>query len=103
MFSNAENTVNGLPKIDKLVQKIKIDMPLRKNEFTKRKVSLFNILDDEIIMDKIYNIAKTLFIDASNNYITDTGKTRNSLLKNRTFDKDYLLPLLERSNLFIGE
>lgn len=72
--------------------KIDINVPARKNEFTKRKKWLFEKLDDDEFLNNIYNEAKEIFFEAAQKYSATTDKEKISLFKNRSFDKDYLVP-----------
>lgn len=76
---------------------IEINIPSRKNEFTKRKKWLLRQLDDENYIDQIYNESKDIFFRAANEYTAITGKEKISLFKNRSFDKDYLIPEIKKN------
>lgn len=80
----------------KLIGNIVIETPARKNEFTKRKKWLLEKLEDDAAIDSYYKISKQIFTDAATEYTKNTGKSMNSLFKNRNFDKDYLRPAIDK-------
>lgn len=83
-------------EVQKLTSNLIINTPTRNNPFSKRKVQLFEELDNETFLDAIYQEAKTIFFEAAQSYQTITGKEQISLFKNRTFDKDYLRPIIDK-------
>lgn len=95
LFSNAEFLEEDTTITKKLTGNIIIDTPARKNEFTKRKKWLFEKLDDEDLMERNYALSKNILFEAAKNYVEDTKKTKTSLFKNRGFDKDYLIPIID--------
>lgn len=104
LFSLAEFKEGEATVIKNLTGNIVIETPARKNEFTKRKKWLFEKLHDENFLADYYQTAKIIFSNAAEKYTASTGKTMNSLFKNRSFDKEYLRPaienyLKEKSNL----
>lgn len=54
--------------IEKLTGILNIEAPARKNEFSKRKASLFNLLNDDDYLSLLYNDAKVIFDKASDKY-----------------------------------
>ena len=90
IFSDAEYSEGGELKSSKLIKNIVIETPARKNEFTKRKKWLFEVLENDESIDKYYQTAKTIFFEAAEEYSKATGKSKSSLFKNRSFDKEYL-------------
>ncbi|GAB3819879.1 hypothetical protein GCM10028895_18920 [Pontibacter rugosus] len=52
-------------------------------------------LDDDNYLGDIYVEAKEIFMTAAENYLSVTGKEKVSLFKNRSFDKDYLIPVIQ--------
>ena len=94
-FSDAEFTRNGTSILKPCYARISIDAPARKNQFTKRKTSIFKNLGNEELFSDYYEKAKTILWEASNKYVNDTKKTRISLFKNRGFDRDYIKPTIE--------
>lgn len=95
LFSDAEFEENGEIKQSKLTKNIVIETPARKNEFTKRKKWLFEKLKDDFFLDSYYLYAKDIFFKAADDYAKATNKSRNSLFKNRGFDKDFLRPQID--------
>lgn len=96
LFSNAEFKVNLEIKTAKLITNFLIETPARKNEFTKRKEWLFENLINDIVLESYYTIAKDVFFNAADEYARITNKSKNSLFKFRSFDKDYLRPQLDK-------
>lgn len=90
LFSKAEFLESGEVKTSTLTKNIVIETPARKNEFTKRKKWLFEVLENETLIEECYNTAKIIFFEAADCYSRTTGKSKTSLFKNRGFDKDYL-------------
>ena len=90
-FKEGDNTISK-----KLTGHISIDSPPRKNEFTKRKESLFAILENDKLMEDYYAKAKELLFNSAYTYAKNTSKSVNSLFKNRNFDKDYLRPEIDK-------
>lgn len=78
-------------KNSEYTSRIDINVPARKNEFTKRKKWLFQKLENDTFLNKIYIEAKDIFFEAANKYSNITSKEKVSLFKNRGFDKDYLI------------
>lgn len=95
LFSDAEIKEHG--KIIKHVytKPILISTPARKNEFSKRKEWLLEKKDDDTLIEHYYIISKNILRKAAQKYATETGKTINSLFKNRAFDKEYLRPEID--------
>jgi hypothetical protein len=91
MMSRAEYKSGTETVISEHTSKIDIDVPARRNEFTKRKKWLFEKLDDDTFIIDIYSEAKEIFLAAADKYSEATGKEKVSLFKNRSFDKDYLV------------
>lgn len=77
-------------------KQIAIDVPAKKNDFVRRKVSLFSMINDDALLDSFYLESKAIFFNAAEDYIKNTGKSQSSLFKFRAFDKDYLRPSIER-------
>ena len=71
--------------------------PSRKNDFTIRKDFLFRKLEDDVYMDAKYKLAKRIFTASVRRYAkANPDKTENSFFKNRSFDKDYLRPVINQ-------
>ena len=49
-------------------------------------------LEDDDFLSDTYNEAKEIFFAAAEKYAIATNKEKISLFKNRSFDKDYLVP-----------
>lgn len=96
LLSDAEFKEDSVVKKLKLTRTLSIETPTRKNEFSKRKIWLFDKLADDILLDKYYNAAKEIFFQAAEDYSSTTNKSKNSLFKNRSFDKDYLRPQIDK-------
>lgn len=95
IFSDSEFIKAGETLKQNLTGKITIEIPARKNYFSLRKKSAFNLLDNDEAMSNYYDIAKEIIELAAEEYTVKTGKTKTSLFKNRNFDKDYLRPQIE--------
>lgn len=78
-----------------LTKNIVISTPERKNEFSKRKVDAFLIINDDSKMQSIYERSKSILEKAASKYSINSGKSKSSIFKNRKFDKDYLQPEIE--------
>lgn len=72
-----------------------LSLPNRKNEFSIRKDWLFSTLNLDEVIEDYYSASKTLFIMAAEEYSNKTGRPRTTLFKNRSFDKDYVIPMIE--------
>ena len=46
-------------------------------------------------MKKLYSKSIEILLEAANQYTKSTGKERNSLLKQRKFDNDFLIPCID--------
>jgi len=75
----------------KTTDKIDIAEPKRKNKFTLIQEKLFTILDDDKEIQEVYNTSAELFMKCTKSFGTNTGKVKNTLFKNRSFDKDYII------------
>lgn len=78
-----------------LVQGFDINIPARKNEFSKRKRWLLEKIDDDDFLSGLYNESKEILFSAADKYSKSTGKDKVTLFKNRSFDKDYLIEEVE--------
>lgn len=78
-----------------LTKNIVISTPERKNEFSKRKVDAFRIINDDSKMQSVYDRSKSILEKAASKYSTNSGKSWSSIFKNRKFDKDYLQPEID--------
>ncbi len=96
LLSDAEYKEEHEIKKSKLIKNIVIETPARKNEFTKRKKWLFEKIDDDSLLEEYYSSSKQIFFIAADEYSRNTNKTRNSLFKLRSFDKDYLRPAIDK-------
>ena len=47
-------------------------------------------------MENVYKKASDILLNCANSYGSNTGKVKNTLFKNRTFDKDYIKPEIEK-------
>lgn len=92
----------GTPTFENLTKNIVISIPPRKNEFCKRKVDAFRILNDDTVLQDIYDRAKIILEGAANKYALSTGRSKLSLFKSRNFDKDYLRPEIELELASVG-
>lgn len=95
MMSRALYKSGNTEKNSVQIAKIDIDVPARKNEFTVRKKWLFEKIEVESFLNDIYIEAKEIFMEAAEKYSTTTNKEKVSLFKNRSFDKDYLIPEIQ--------
>lgn len=71
-------------------KKIDISLSIRKNEFSKRKSCILEMLMDDAFLEEVYEDAKEIFFRAASCYEERTGKQKISLFKNRKFDYGYL-------------
>lgn len=95
LLSRAEFKESGEVRSKKLVSKLVISTPARKNEFTKRKDWLLKKLLEDDYLETTYSESKSIFFDAAVRYEKTTGRQKLSLFKNRNFDKDYLIQEIE--------
>ena len=91
-FKSGDNTIT-----QELTSNVILNIPARKNEFTKRKKWLFKQLKDSDYLESIYNESKEIFFRAASEYQKITKKERVSLFKNRSFDKDYIIPEIKKN------
>lgn len=96
ILSEAKFKSGDEQKTKKLTTNIIISSPARKNDFCKRKNEAFNILENDISLQIIYERSKSIIEVAASKYATNSGKNKMSLFKNRKFDKDYLIPEIDR-------
>ncbi len=80
----------------KFASTIDIAQPEKNNKFTKVKSSAFKYLDDEKKLQKIYKTASAIFLKCANSYGVKTKKVKNTLFKNRSFDKEYIMPAVKK-------
>lgn len=96
MFTDSEFKQGTETSKSRLINNIVIETPERKNEFTKRKASLFKKIDNDNEIEKYYSVAKEILNKASDEYVRIKDKPRNSLFKFRGFDKEFLKPQIEK-------
>lgn len=96
MLSEAWYIENNIKTKSKLIKNFVIETPARKNEFTKRKKWLLDILEKDSLIEAYYEEAKQIFFFAVDDYVKATDKTKNSLFKLRSFDKDYVVPCVDK-------
>jgi len=96
MISEAQFVENNETKSSPIYKNILISSPARKNEFTKRKKWLLEKLDDEEYLSNIYEKAKELFFLAAAEYSRNQQREKLSLFKQRSFDKDFLIPEIQK-------
>lgn len=96
LMSEAVYKAGGKEISSTITKPLAIETPARKNEFTLRKESLFSMLQQEPVLEELYQLSKELFFKAANSYYLNTGKSISSLFKFRNFDKDYIRPEIER-------
>ncbi len=96
LLTDAEYKEEQVVKKSKLIKNIIIETPARKNEFTKRKKWLFDNIEKDLFLEQYYDVAKEIFFKSANEYVKTTNKSKNSLFKSRGFDKDYIIPQLEK-------
>lgn len=75
--------------------KINIEHPKKTNLFTKKSAVAIKYLENDRKMQKIYAKARDIFLACAEQYHKKTGKVRNTLFKNRSFDKNYIIPVLK--------
>lgn len=95
LLSEAEFSKNNNKVKEPLFKKIEISAPPRKNEFTKRKRSVFALLDNDDKLLYFYKTSKKILIEASTAYVQKTDKTIISLFKFRSFDREFILPIMD--------
>ena len=97
LFSNADYIErDGIMKTSALTKPIIIETPARKNEFTKRKKWLLESVANDSTLEECYVVAKGIFFTAADEYAKATGKSKTSLFKNRSFDREYLRPQIDK-------
>lgn len=96
LFSDAEYKEGQIIKKSDLFNNIVIETPQRKNEFTKRKKWLFENLEKDNFLEPYYEVAKDIFFKSADEYVKSTSKSKNSLFKQRSFDKDYIKPQIKK-------
>lgn len=96
ILSRSEFSSGRTTKKENITGNIVISMPARKNEFVKRKGAAMALIDDEQYVKSVYESAKEILYKAADKSAEITGKSKMSLFKNRTFDKDYLRPEIEK-------
>ena len=98
LFSNAEyQERDGTKNTSVLTKPIVIETPARKNEFTKRKNWLLEKVTNDAVLEGYYMVAKEIFFAAADEYAKATGKSKASLFKSRNFDREYLLPQIDKN------
>ena len=100
LLSDAQYEENKILTNSKLTKNIVIEIPVRKNEFSKRKLSLFEMLKNDLKIENYYEQSKSILFLAAEEYSKTTMKSKNSLFKFRSFDKEYLKPQIDK---FIDE
>lgn len=95
LLSEAEFTKDSNKVKEPLFKKIDISATPRKNEFTKRKKSVFELLENDDKLLDLYKTSKNILIEASTAYVQKTDKTIISLFKYRSFDRDFILPIMD--------
>ncbi|KPV93686.1 AIPR protein [Pseudoalteromonas sp. P1-9] len=86
---------NGTTEL--MTQKFSISEPQRKNKFYKCKTIAFQLINDEEYIKKQYDIAKSILFEAATVYQErNPSKLKISLFKNRNFDKEFLIPTIEK-------
>jgi hypothetical protein len=88
----SEATYGTNSEKSELTSTIDISLPMRKNEFVKRKASAFALLDNETWIKSCYDCARALIFDSIEKYVAATSRSRSSVFKYRNFDKEYLKP-----------
>ena len=86
----------GIYTTEPYVETISLDSSNKKSKFILRKEKAFDVLENEILMKKYYDDAIQIIFSALNNYALNTQKDILSAFKNRSFDKDYLIPEIEK-------
>lgn len=76
------------------IDNIALGVPARNNEFTKRKNSIFKLLEDDAWMKGCYERARSMVAHAIVAFVDSTQKDALSVFKHRTFDKEFLRPVL---------
>lgn len=97
MMSRAIFNVGTSTSSSEQISNIDLNVPARKNEFTKRKEWLFKHLEDDTFLNTIYDESKIIFFRAADEYAIKTNKEKVSLFKNRGFDKEYLIPEIKKN------
>jgi hypothetical protein len=95
MMSHASIQKNGNIYKEKWIGKITIEIPQRKNAFSLRKKSLFELLENDVFLSDNYEISKKLLYEAADKFQLATGKPKRNVFKNRGFDRDYIRPVVE--------
>jgi DNA primase len=95
MFSKADYMESSELRQSQLISPINTETPPRKNEFVKRKQSLFTILDNDNLVSEYYNNAKEIFFIAAEAFSKSNSKGELKLFKSRSFDKNFLIPSIQ--------
>jgi hypothetical protein len=74
--------------------KININTPSRKNYFVSKKIEAIAIINNDTEFEKIYIAGKKIFLKAADKYSQKNNKAKVTLFKNRSFDKDFIIPEL---------
>lgn len=96
ILSESTYNVDKVQLKEKLTRNIIISTPERKNEFSKRKIDAFRIINNDTKLQAIYERSKNIFEQAASKFSINSGKSKTSLFKNRKFDKDYLQPEIDK-------
>ena len=99
ILSDAEVVKDGKTFKQECSGNIDISVPQRKNEFSVRKDSAFSITANDSEFEKHYNSAKAILFKVIEDYENVTNRNYTTLFKVRSFDKDYLMPTLNKKNI----
>lgn len=74
----------------KIIDNINIGFPPNKNNFSNNKEWIFQVIANDVFLEEIYAYSRVIFFKAAEEYSSKTLKLKQTLFKNRGFDKEYL-------------
>ncbi len=77
--------------------KIDIAQPKKKNLFSKNSKKAIDYLKNENKVQKLYEKSTKIFLKCAGDYYKATKKVKNTLFKNRSFDRDYIIPVIKKT------
>lgn len=77
--------------------KVEIAQPKKKNLFSKNSKRAIDYLRKEKKVEKLYEKSAKIFLTCTDDYYKATKKVKNTLFKNRGFDRDYIIPVIKKT------
>ncbi|MFS2161556.1 AIPR family protein [Pseudomonas sp. Pseusp122] len=96
-FILSSATIDKEGNMELLTGFIDISAPARKNEFVKRKDSIFKLLANEAFMKSCYETSRGIVFAAIDGYAKANSKEKSAVFKYRPFDREHLQPELNKS------